>query len=209
MFIMIGLLFGVFVGSLPGMTATMGVAVMVPFSYYLEADTAMLLMSGVFCGAIFGGSISAVLLGIPGTPASVPTAWEGFPMAKRGQAGQALRLCTAASVCGGIVSSVALLLFAPALAAFALKFGASETMMLAIFGMTVVSSLTAGNMLKGAIIAFLSLLLACIGQDPINGYARFTFGNYNLIGGLSLVPVLIGVFSLPEVFNLVEEVPWA
>ena len=119
MFIMIGLLFGVFVGSLPGMTATMGVAVMVPFSYYLEADTAMLLMSGVFCGAIFGGSISAVLLGIPGTPASVPTAWEGFPMAKRGQAGQALHLCTAASVCGGIVSSVALLLFAPALAAFA------------------------------------------------------------------------------------------
>ena len=206
MFIMIGLLFGVFVGSLSGMTATMGVAVMAPFSYYLEADTAMLLMSGVFCGAIFGGSISAVLLGIPGTPASVPTAWEGFPMAKRGQAGQALHLCTAASVCGGIVSSVALLLFAPALAAFALKFGAPETMMLAIFGMTVVSSLTAGNMLKGAIIAFLSLLLACIGQDPINGYARFTFGNYNLIGGLSLVPVLIGVFSLPEVFNLVEEI---
>ena len=206
MFIMIGLLFGVFVGSLPGMTATMGVAVMVPFSYYLEADTAMLLMSGVFCGAIFGGSISAVLLGIPGTPASVPTAREGFPMAKRGQAGQALHLCTAASVCGGIVSSVALLLFAPALAAFALKFGAPETMMLAIFGMTVVSSLTAGNMLKGAIIAFLSLLLACIGQDPINGYARFTFGNYNLIGGLSLVPVLICVFSLPEVFNLVEEI---
>lgn len=154
LFILIDLAFGVFVGSLPGMTATMGVAVMVPFSYYLEADTAMLLMSGVFCGAIFGGSISAVLLGIPGTPASVPTAWEGFPMAKRGQAGQALHLCTAASVFGGVVSSVALLLFAPALAAFALKFGAPETMMLAIFGMTVVSSLTAGNMLKGAIVAF-------------------------------------------------------
>ena len=83
LFIMIGLLFGVFIGSLPGMTATMGVAVMVPFSYYLPPDTAMLLMSGVFCGAIFGGSISAVLLGIPGTPASVPTAWEGFPLAKR------------------------------------------------------------------------------------------------------------------------------
>ena len=196
LFIMIGLLFGVFIGSLPGMTATMGVAVMVPFSYYLPPDTAMLLMSGVFCGAIFGGSISAVLLGIPGTPASVPTAWEGFPLAKRGEAGRA----------GGVVSSVALLLFAPILAEFALKFGAPETMMLAIFGMTVVSSLTAGNMLKGGIIAFLSLLLACIGQDPITGYSRFTFGNPQLIGGLSLVPVLIGVFSLPEVFNLVEEI---
>lgn len=206
LFIMIGLIFGIFIGSLPGMTATMGVAVMVPFSYYLEPDTAMLLMSGVFCGAIFGGSISAVLLGIPGTPASVPTAWEGFPMAKRGEAGRALHLCTAASVVGGVVSSIALLLFAPVLADFALKFGAPETMMLAIFGMTVVSSLTAGNMLRGAIVAFLSLLLACIGQDPINGYARFTFGNHQLIGGLSLVPVLIGVFSLPEVFNLVEEI---
>ena len=198
LFIMIGLLFGVFIGSLPGMTATMGVAVMVPFSYYLPPDTAMLLMSGVFCGAIFGGSISAVLLGIPGTPASVPTAWEGFPLAKRGEAGRALHYCTA--------GSVALLLFAPILAEFALKFGAPETMMLAIFGMTVVSSLTAGNMLKGGIIAFLSLLLACIGQDPINGYSRFTFGNPQLIGGLSLVPVLIGVFSLPDVFNLVEEI---
>lgn len=206
LFIVIGLAVGVFIGSLPGMTATMGVAVMVPFSYYLHADTAMLLMSGVFCGAIFGGSISAVLLGIPGTPASVPTAWEGFPMAKQGRAGQALHYCTAASVFGGIVSSIALLLFAPTLAAFALKFGAPETMMLAIFGMTVVSSLTAGNMLKGAITAFLSLLLACVGQDPINGYSRFTFGNASLIGGLSLVPVLIGVFSLPEVFNLVEEI---
>lgn len=206
LFIIIGLLFGVFIGSLPGMTATMGVAVMVPFSYYLPPDTAMLLMSGVFCGAIFGGSISAVLLGIPGTPASVPTAWEGFPLAKRGEAGRALHYCTAGSVFGGIVSSVALLLFAPVLAEFALKFGAPETMMLAIFGMTVVSSLTAGNMLKGGIIAFLSLLLACIGQDPINGYSRFTFGNPQLIGGLSLVPVLIGIFSLPEVFNLIEEI---
>ena len=152
LFIMIGLIFGIFIGSLPGMTATMGVAVMVPFSYYLEPDTAMLLMSGVFCGAIFGGSISAVLLGIPGTPASVPTAWEGFPMAKRGEAGRALHFCTAASVIGGVVSSIALLLFAPVLADFALKFGAPETMMLAIFGMTVVSSLTAGNMLRGAIV---------------------------------------------------------
>ena len=93
MFIMIGLLFGVFVGSLPGMTATMGVAVMVPFSYYLEADTAMLLMSGVFCGAIFGGSISAVLLGIPGTPASVPTAWGAFPWPSGGRRG---KRCTCA-----------------------------------------------------------------------------------------------------------------
>lgn len=127
-------------------------------------------------------------------------------MARRGEAGRALHYCTAASVFGGVVSSIALLLFAPVLAEFALKFGAPETMMLAIFGMTVVSSLTAGNILKGGIVAFLSLLLACIGQDPINGYSRFTFGNPQLIGGLSLVPVLIGVFSLPEVFNLVEEI---
>lgn len=206
MFILLGLAVGIFIGALPGMSATMGVAVMVPFSYYLEPDTAMLLMSGVFCGAIFGGSISAVLLGIPGTPASVPTAWEGYPLARSGHAGRALHLCTYASCIGGVVSSLALLLLAPVLADFAMKFGAPETMMLAVFGMTVVSSLTAGNMLKGAIMAFLSLLLACIGQDPINGYPRFTFGSSNMISGLSLVPVLIGVFSVPEVFKLVEEI---
>lgn len=202
----VGLFIGIFFGSLPGLTATMGVAVMVPFSYYMDASTALLLMSGVFCGAIFGGSISAVLLGIPGTPASVPTAWEGYPLARQGKAGQALHYATAASVFGGIASSLSLLMGAPVLAMFALKFGPPETMMLAIFGMTVVCSLTAGNMIRGFIVGFFSLLIASIGQDPINGFPRFTFGNMSLIGGLQLVPVLIGVFSVPEVLALIEDI---
>ncbi len=154
LFILIGLAFGVFVGSLPGMTATMGVAVMVPFSYYLEPDTAMLLMSGVFCGAIFGGSISAVLLGIPRHARLPPPPGRAFPWQSGDRPAKRSIFVRPHRCFGGVVSSVALLLFAPALAAFALKFGAPETMMLAIFGMTVVSSLTAGNMLKGAIVAF-------------------------------------------------------
>lgn len=206
LFIFIGLAVGVFFGSLPGITATMGVAVMIPFSYYLEPSSALLLMSGVFCGAIFGGSISAVLLGIPGTPASLPTAWEGYPLARRGEAGKALHLVTAASTFGGIASSLALMFLAPLLAKVALMFGAPETMLLALFGMTVVCSLSSGNMVKGILMGFFSMLLGCIGQDPVNGYARFTFGYFQLIQGLQLVPVLIGVFSLPEVFGLVEEI---
>lgn len=205
-YIVIGLVVGVFFGSLPGITATMGVAVMVPFSYYLSPNAALLLMSGVFCGAIYGGSVSAVLLGIPGTPASVPTAWEGYPMARRGEAGKAMHLVTAASTFGGIASSIALMFGAPLLAAFALKFGAPETMMLAVFGMTVVCSLTSGNMVKGILMGFFSMLLGCVGQDPVNGFPRFTFGSIQLISGLQLVPVLIGVFSLPEVFVLVEDI---
>ena len=206
LFIVIGLGVGVFFGSLPGITATMGVAVMVPFSYYLEPSSALLLMSGVFCGAIFGGSISAVLLGIPGTPASLPTAWEGYPMARRGEAGKALHMVTAASCFGGIASALSLMFLAPLLAKVALMFGAPETLLLALFGMTVVCSLTAGNMVKGILIGFFSMLLGCIGQDPVNGYARFTFGFFQMIQGLQLVPVLIGVFSLPEVFTLIEEI---
>jgi len=202
----VGLGVGVFFGSLPGLTATMGVAVMVPFSYYLEPSSALLLMSGVFCGAIYGGSISAVLIGIPGTPASVPTSWEGYPLAKVGKAGPALHLCTLGSSIGGIASSLALMIGAPALALLALEFGRAETMMLAIFGMTVVTSLAADNLIKGVIIGFISMFLATIGQDPVNGFPRFTFGSSNMIGGLQLVPVLIGVFSLPEVFNLIEDI---
>ncbi len=206
LYIVLGLAVGVFFGSLPGITATMGVAVMVPFSYYLSPNAALLLMSGVFCGAIYGGSVSAVLLGIPGTPASVPTSWEGYPMARRGQAGRALHLVTLASVFGGIASSIALMFGAPLLAEFALKFGAPETMMLAVFGMTVVCSLTSGNMVKGILIGFFSMIMGCVGQDPVNGFPRFTFGSVQLISGLQLVPVLIGVFSLPEVFVLVEDI---
>jgi len=199
-----GTLIGILFGALPGFTATMGVAVFIPFSFWMSPSAALLLISGVYCGAIYGGSISAVLIGIPGTPASVPTTFDGFVMTKRGEAGKALGLVTYASAVGGFLSALALLLGAPMLATFALKFGPPEQITLSLFGLSVVCMLTAENLLKGLIVGAVSLLLATVGQDPMEGYPRYTFGMIGLIGGLPLVPVLIGLFSLPEVFNILE-----
>ena len=182
----------------------MGVAVFVPFSYALEPEAALLLLSGVYCGGVYGGSIPAILLGIPGTPASAPTAWEGRALTKKGESGRALALCTAASSIGGFVSALALLFLAPVLAIIALKVGPPEQVMIAIFGLSVVCMLAEGNMIKGLLVGFVALVLATIGQDPQVGYPRFTFGNLNLYAGVSLVPILIGLFSLPEVIKMLE-----
>ncbi|MGI5174360.1 tripartite tricarboxylate transporter permease [Treponema sp. OMZ 840] len=203
LFMVIGLVVGIIFGALPGFSATMAVAVFVPFSYVLDAGSAMLLLSGVYCGAIYGGSIPAVLLGIPGTPASVPTSMEGHPMLKKGEGGQALGLVTFASSFGGLTSSIALLICAPLLALIAMRVGPPEQMMIAVLGLSVVSMLSEGNMVRGVFICFVSLVIACIGQDPVLGFPRFTFGNYKLSGGLEVVSVLIGLFSLPEVFKTV------
>jgi putative tricarboxylic transport membrane protein len=200
-----GVLIGIIFGALPGFSATMGVAVFVPFSYVLEPGAAMLLLSGVYCGGVYGGSIPAVLIGIPGTPASVPTSFEGRAMVSRGLSGEALATVTFASAFGGFFSAIALLLFAPLLAIVALKVGPPEQMMIAIFGLSVVSMLSEGNMLKGLFVAFVSLLIATVGQDPMLGFPRFTFGNFMLTGGFETVSVLIGLFSLPEVFKMLEK----
>ncbi len=203
--IIIGLLVGMVFGSLPGFSATMGVAVCIPFSYWLSPELALLLLSGVYCGAIYGGSITAVLLGIPGTPASLPTTFDGVPLARKGQAGRALAIVTYAASVGGFLSSIALLIGAPLLAIVALKIGPPEQMMLAIFGLSVVCMMSTKSLLKGLLVATLSLLIATVGQDPIEGYPRFTFDFYQLIGGIPFLPILIGVFSLPEVFKMIEE----
>lgn len=203
-FMVLGTVIGIIFGALPGFSATMGVAVFVPFSYVMEPAAALLLLSGIYCGGVYGGSIPAVLIGIPGTPASVPTAMEGRGLVGDGKTGRALALVTFASAFGGFFSAIALIFFAPLLAIVALKVGPPEQMMLAIFGLSVVSMLSEGNMLKGLFVGFVTLLLATVGQDPVLGYPRFTFGNYQLSGGFETVSVLIGLFSLPEVFNMIE-----
>lgn len=204
LFMVIGVVVGIIFGALPGFSATMGVAVFVPFSYVLEPGAAMLLLAGVYCGGVYGGSIPAVLIGIPGTPASVPTALEGRAMVKKGQSGKALALVTFASAFGGFASSLALLFFAPLLAIIAMRVGPPEQMMIAIFGLSVVSMLSEGNMAKGLFVGFVTLVVATIGQDPLLGFPRFTFGNYKLSGGFDTVSILIGLFSLPEVFKMIE-----
>lgn len=199
-----GVIAGIIFGALPGFSATMGVAVFVPFSYALEPQQALLLLSGVYCGGVFGGSIPAILLGIPGTPASAPTSFEGRALTERGESGRALALCTFSSSVGGFFSALALIFCAPVLSIIALRVGPPEQVMIAIFGLSVVCMLSFGNMAKGLLVGFFSLVLACIGQDPQVGFPRFTFGSINLYAGVSLVPILIGLFSLPEVIKMLE-----
>lgn len=200
-----GLMVGVLFGALPGFSATMAVAVFVPFTYVMEPGPALLLLSALYCGGVYGGSIPAVLVGIPGTPASAPTALEGKAMVRRGKAGQALNLVTIGSCFGGFISSVALLICAPLLAKIAKMVGQPEQMLVAIFGLSVVVMLSQDNLFKGLMVAFVSLLLATFGQDPVEGFPRFTYGLSQLTGGFSVVPVLIGIFSLPEVFKMLED----
>lgn len=204
LFMILGVTIGIIFGALPGFSATMGVAVFVPFSYVLDPGPALLLLSGIYCGGVYGGSIPAVLIGIPGTPASVPTAMEGRALVAKGQSGRALAIVTFASAFGGFFSSVALLFGAPLLAIIAMKVGPPEQMMIAIFGLTVVCMLSEGNMLKGLFVGVVSLVIATVGQDPVLGFPRFTFGNFMLTGGFETVSVLIGLFSLPEVFKMLE-----
>ena len=200
-----GLFVGILFGALPGFSATMAVAIFVPFTYVMEPGAALLLLSALYCGGVFGGSIPAVLVGIPGTPASAPTALEGKALVKRGEAGRALNLVTLASCFGGFVSSVALLICAPLLAKIAKMVGQPEQMFVAVFGLSVVVMLSQENLFKGLMVAFISLLLATFGQDPVEGFPRFTYGLSQLTGGFSVVPVLIGLFSLPEVFKMLED----
>lgn len=200
-----GLFIGVLFGALPGFSATMAVAIFVPFTYVMEPGAALLLLSALYCGGVFGGSIPAVLVGIPGTPASAPTALEGKALVRKGEAGRALHHVTLASVSGGALSALALLICAPLLAQIAKMVGQPEQMMVAIFGLSVVIMLSEDNLFKGVMVAIISLALATFGQDPVQGFPRFTYGFAELTGGFSVVPVLIGLFSLPEVFKMLED----
>lgn len=200
-----GLFIGILFGALPGFSATMAVAIFVPFTYVMDPGSALLLLSALYCGGVFGGSIPAVLVGIPGTPASAPTAMEGKALVKKGQAGRALNLVTTASCFGGFVSAIALLVCAPLLAKIAKMVGQPEQMFVAIFGLSVVVMLSQDNLFKGVLVAIVSLLLATFGQDPVEGFPRFTYGLSQLTSGFSVVPVLIGLFSLPEVFRMLED----
>ena len=204
LYMVAGLVIGIIFGALPGFSATMGVAVFVPFSYVLEPGPALLLLSGIYCGGVYGGSIPAVLIGIPGTPASVPTALEGRALVAKGESGHALAIVTFASAFGGFMSSIALIFFAPLLAIIAMRVGPPEQMMIAIFGLSVVCMLSEGNMLKGLFVGCITLVIASVGQDPVLGFPRFTFGQHELLGGFEVVSVLIGLFSIPEVFKMIK-----
>ncbi len=202
--IFLGVAGGIVIGALPGLTATMGVAILLPFTFTMDSIPALATLVGIYVGAIYGGSISAILLKTPGTPASAATVFDGYELVKKGQATKALSMSAIASFGGGIISTVMLITISPLLASFALKFSAPEYFMLAVFGLTIIASISAKNIIKGFLAGFLGLFIATVGMDPITSAARFTFGNIQFLNGLSIIPVLIGLFALSEAFLQLE-----
>lgn len=196
-------LLGILVGSLPGLTATMGVALLTTLTYTLDKDAAILVLICMYVGAIYGGSRSAILLNIPGTPASAATSLDGYPLAQKGQAGYAMGLATAGSAMGTIVGIVLLVLLAPALADIALDFGSFEFFWLAVFGIVISGQLTGGvSPLKGYIAGILGLMVAMIGSEGIHAHIRFNLGFSELNGGIALIPAMVGAFGFAEVLTV-------
>lgn len=199
-----GTVFGVVIGALPGLTSTMGVALLVPITFGMSPAAGLALLGAIYCSSTYSGAISAILINIPGTPSNCCTLLDGYPMTKRGESSLAIALATSSSAVGGFLSVFALLFLAPPLAEFALQFGAQEYFLLAIFGVSVIASLSETNMVKGLWSGALGLFLSIIGMHPITGDIRFTMGIAELYNGLSLVIALIGLYSIPEVIESLQ-----
>lgn len=204
LFLIVGVVAGIVVGAIPGLTTTMSIALLLPFTFVLDPLNGMTLLLGIYFATVYSGSVPAILLRMPGTPASAATLLDGFPMTQQGKGGKALMISLVASVAGGLVGGVLLLFFAPTLAQYALKFGPAEFFMLSVFALALIASMSEGNMVKGLLSGLLGLLIATVGIDPIGGYARFTFGNSDLLAGLGFIPVLIGLFGVAEALTRFE-----
>jgi putative tricarboxylic transport membrane protein len=196
---------GVIIGALPGLTATMGVALMTTLTIKMESSQALLVLICTYVGAIYGGSRSAILLNIPGTPASAASCLDGHALAKQGLAGRAMGIATSGSVLGTLIGMVFLAWFTPILGDIALKFGAYEFFWLALFGVIIAGTLTGDDPLKGWIAGMLGIFTACVGQEAIFAYDRFSFGSRDLAGGFNLVPALVGAFGFAELLSAVRE----
>lgn len=199
-----GVLGGIVIGALPGLTSTMGVALLLPVTYGMEATVGIVMLLGIYCGSVYGGSISAILLSTPGTPASAATVLDGHPMALRGEGGRALTISTISSTFGGLISGIMLIFISPIIAQFALKFGATEFFALAVFGLSIIVGISNKSIAKGLSAGFLGLLLATVGIDDITGTVRFTFGIAKLNTGFQLIPAMIGLFAISQVFLRME-----
>lgn len=200
-----GVLGGIVVGALPGLTPTMGVAILVPFTFGMDPVAGLILLGGVYCGSVYAGAITAILFNIPGAPANIATLFDGHPMAKQGRGREAIYYATTASLIGGIVGMVALLIFSPPLAQVSLKFGPAEIFWVAIFGVTIIASLSVGSMVKGIISGAIGLLLSTIGMDSVTGSYRYTFDSDILLAGIHIVAGLIGLFALSQVLLYFEQ----
>ena len=192
---------GTLFGALPGVSATMAVTLGIPFTYKMDAVSAIAFLVAIYCASITGGGMTAILFKIPGVPSSAPTTYDGYPMAQRGEAGKALGMQLVCSAIGGMFAAVCMLLLSPQLTQAALSFGPSELFAISFMGLSILTSLETDNICRTIISGLLGLLLACIGLDPLLGVPRLTFGTRLLTSGIEMIPVMIGFFAVTEVLK--------
>jgi len=197
---------GIYVGAIPGLSVTMAVSLLISFTFSWGVNEALALMVGIYCGGVYGGSRSAILLNIPGAPAAIATAFDGFPLAKKGEAGIAIGLTTVVSVVGGFIGVIFLSVGGPLLSKFSLKFAPRDYMLLAIMGILLVGSLSGKSLFKGIFAGALGVILGLVGMDPLTGQGRFTFGNVQLMGGIHYVVAMIGLFGVSEALSQIRNI---
>lgn len=197
-------LFGFVGGALPGISGVILVVILLPITYSMEPVGAFMLLTAIYASSVFSGLITAILYRAPGTPEAVMTALDGYPMTQKGEAGKALGIGILSSAVGGMFGTIVLILATPFLADMALQFSSPEFFALAVLGLTVVASL-GGNLLLGLIGVCIGLMIASVGLDPLTGTIRFTFGSLHLMGGVNLIPVIIGLFAVSEVLKRCQE----
>lgn len=204
MFLFFGVFFGTMCGAIPGFTSTMSIAILLPATYVMSPLTAMVFLGGTYVGAIYGGSITAVLLNAPGTPGAAATAFDGYMMTKKGNANEALGLALGASIAGGLASFILLLVAMYPIAYFALKFGPPEMFMLAVFGLTIIGSVRSESFSKTLLAGLFGVFISTMGISP-TGAIRATFGFPYLLDGIPLIPSIIGFFAFSELFDLINK----
>lgn len=196
-----GVLIGLMIGALPGLTDPMALGLAIPFTFGMEPFTAILFLLAIHYGAIYGGTITAILINTPGTPAAAATALDGYPLTQKGQSRKALQMGSLGALVGGLISATSLMIFAPFFADVALKFGPQEYFALGVLGLSVVAGVAGKSLIKAFIAAILGIFVSTIGADPLFGLERFTFGNYFLYDGIDLVTSLIGLYALSEIIK--------
>ena len=201
--LVLGVVGGIILGALPGVSPTLAVALLVPFTFYMDPASGLILLGAVYTASVAGGAISAILINVPGAPANIATLIDGYPMARSGKAETALYTCFISSFIGGLFGMMIMVLFTLPIAEFALKFQSTEIFWVAILGLTVVAGLGTGNMIKALISGAFGVWLSTIGTNPVTGEFRFIFHDI-LMGGIYIIPALIGLFAIPQVFSLVE-----
>jgi len=206
--ILVGTVFGLIFGILPGLGSVLAISIALPFTFTMDIMSSISLMLAIYCSSVYGGSLSAILINTPGTPQSATTMFDGYPMTLQGKADLAIGWATGASLFGGLFSVSILMFAAPQLAKFALKFGPEETFALICLALTCIAGVSGGSILKGLLSGVIGLFLAVIGTDSMSGSSRFDYGIFELAAGVELIPVLVGVFALTEVFwRLGEKIP--